>query len=417
MNQKLKMICTTTMSLLTLGVLAEDQVTPGNGLLRSPLGQLSQPRIDRLNAAAKTSDVIGMTVKNDQEEMVGKVEDLALDIESGRIVQVIVSVGGLLGVGERTVAVPPGSLRLDVANNALHLDVTNERLKRAPEFQTTKWVEFSDAVHLASVYSYYGQEPALNFIDKANYTDVDNATATRDANSVGNKDRLATDHQWAIPISRLGQIQKASKLVGLNVKNLQEEKLGKVDNLLVDVHSGRIVAVVVSSGGFLGMGDELSAVPPAALHFNLEHDALQLDTTKDTFAAAPHFKSSQWPDFNQTTYSDSVYRAYKVEPYFTLTTNAPGNSDVTPPAKGVITFTPRVQGTNDADSGITARIRKAISSSQELSATGRNIKVVTLQGIVTLSGPVEGAEEKRQIGDIANSIAQVENVDNQLEVK
>ena len=38
-----------------------------------------------------------------------------------------------------------------------------------------------------------------------------------------------------IPASRLGQVQKASKLPGTAVNNLQNEKLGKVENLLVDL--------------------------------------------------------------------------------------------------------------------------------------------------------------------------------------
>ena len=102
-----------------------------------------------------------------------------------------------------------------------------------------------------------------------------------------------------IPASRLGQVQKASKLMGTPVNNLQDEKLGKVENLLVDLPSGRVVAIIVSSGGFLGMGDELSAVPPTALRFNTDRDTLQLDASKEMLSSAPHFKANQWPDFAQ----------------------------------------------------------------------------------------------------------------------
>lgn len=47
----------------------------------------------------------------------------------------------------------------------------------------------------------------------------------------------------------------------------------------------------------------------------------------------------------------------------------------------------------------------------------KNVKIITIDGRVTLRGPVNTAEEKRLIGDIAIHIAQLENVDNQLEVK
>ena len=46
-----------------------------------------------------------------------------------------------------------------------------------------------------------------------------------------------------------------------------------------------------------------------------------------------------------------------------------------------------------------------------------NVKIITLDGRVSLRGPVNTAEEKRLIGEIADRIAHFENVDNQLEVK
>jgi len=51
-----------------------------------------------------------------------------------------------------------------------------------------------------------------------------------------------------------------------------------------------------------------------------------------------------------------------------------------------------------------------------MSMNARNVKIITLDGRVTLRGPVDSDEEKRLIGEIANRIARSENVDNQLEV-
>ena len=48
---------------------------------------------------------------------------------------------------------------------------------------------------------------------------------------------------------------------------------------------------------------------------------------------------------------------------------------------------------------------------------GPNVKIITIDDRVTLRGPVDTAEEKRLIGEIADRIARSENVDNQLEVK
>jgi osmotically-inducible protein OsmY len=52
-----------------------------------------------------------------------------------------------------------------------------------------------------------------------------------------------------------------------------------------------------------------------------------------------------------------------------------------------------------------------------MSVSAKNVKIITIDGHVTLRGPVNTAEEKRLIGEIADRIARSENVDNQLEVK
>ena len=52
-----------------------------------------------------------------------------------------------------------------------------------------------------------------------------------------------------------------------------------------------------------------------------------------------------------------------------------------------------------------------------MSVNAKNVKIITKDGQVTLRGPVNTAEEKRLIGEIADRIARSGNVDNQLEVK
>ena len=321
MKRKLQIIISASAaSVLAFSALAQDQpnaTRDGPDYTRDRMPHAQRP--DSLNDAAKASDLIGMTVKNYQNEKLGKVEDLAVDVESGRVVQVILSTGGFIGIGDTLTAVPPGALHHDVANKVLHLDADLAKLKAAPKFEMSKWGECCDSEHLSGVYRHYGQEPAFTFIQSGDAVlDASpNTLSSPKAAEILDKDRISSKRQCMIPVSRLSQLQKASKLMGTPVNNLQDEKLGKVENLLVDLPAGRLVTVIVSSGGFLGMGDELSAVPPTALRFTANRDTLQLDASKEMLASAPHFKANQWPDFAQPTYSSGVYRAYKVEPYFT----------------------------------------------------------------------------------------------------
>lgn len=427
MKRNLKIIFSASAaSVLALSALALDTPNSKTDRPDSTRQRMAHPRPDRLNGAAKASDIIGMTVNNYRNEELGKVEDLAVDVESGRIVQVILSTGGFIGIGDTLTAVPPGALHHDVANKVLHLDANKEKLKGAPKFEMSKWGECCDSDHLSGVYRHYGEEPAFRFIRKGdvvldaqgNTDGAPNTVATRNPDGTWGKDRISSDSRSMIPISRLSHVQKASKLMGTSVKNLQDEKLGKVENILLDLSSGRIVAIIVSSGGFLGMGDELSAVPPIALRFTTDRDTLQLDASKEMLSNAPHFKANQWPNFNEHNYTHGVYRAYKIEPYFASDAAAnPDNTRRNIRDRKDRTLTPLDQGNSQADIDTTAQIRKEIIAGKDMSINARNVKIITNKGQVTLRGPVDTTEEKQLIGEIAGRIARSENVDNQLEVK
>ena len=75
------------------------------------------------------------------------------------------------------------------------------------------------------------------------------------------------------------------------------------------------------------------------------------------------------------------------------------------------------QSNSPEDVKLTADIRRAIMKDGSLSVTAQNIKIITVGAQVTLRGPVNTAEEKTKIGQLANSIAGNGKVDNQLEVK
>ena len=74
------------------------------------------------------------------------------------------------------------------------------------------------------------------------------------------------------------------------------------------------------------------------------------------------------------------------------------------------------QPENDADRTITQNVRKALTDDDALSTDGKNVKVITSDGNVTLRGPVKSEKEKTEIENKAKQIAGVKNVDNQLEI-
>lgn len=80
------------------------------------------------------------------------------------------------------------------------------------------------------------------------------------------------------------------------------------------------------------------------------------------------------------------------------------------------TLTPFDQGENESDRAISQQVRQSVVKNDALSMTAKNVKIITVGGVVTLRGPVKSAEEKTTIEGIAKQVHQVSRVDNQLEI-
>jgi len=75
------------------------------------------------------------------------------------------------------------------------------------------------------------------------------------------------------------------------------------------------------------------------------------------------------------------------------------------------------QSNSSEDTKVTADIRRAIVKDSSLTMAAKNVKVITAGGIVTLRGPVNSAEEKTKIEQLAAAAANGAKIDNQLEIK
>lgn len=94
----------------------------------------------------------------------------------------------------------------------------------------------------------------------------------------------------------------------------------------------------------------------------------------------------------------------------------PNNTKVNKRDRGAQTLTPMDQSNAKADIKITQAIRKSIMK-QHLSTNAKNVKIITINGEVTLRGPVNSSAEEQQIVNLAKAVPGMKKLDNQLEVK
>jgi sporulation protein YlmC with PRC-barrel domain len=112
-------------------------------------------------------------------------------------------------------------------------------------------------------------------------------------------------------------VVSASTIIGETVVNRQDEKLGKIHELVIDAKAGRVAYAVLASGGFLGMGPRLFAMPWSAFEFANTEQKLVLDVNKEKLEAAPGFdKDETWPDFADRSWGNTVHAYYGRDPYW-----------------------------------------------------------------------------------------------------
>jgi opacity protein-like surface antigen len=84
----------------------------------------------------------------------------------------------------------------------------------------------------------------------------------------------------------------SSKLKGLNITNQKDETIGEITDLAIKNH--QIDALILSVGGFLGMGEHYVAVSPSSVNvrYDQKNDKwlASMNTTKEALKAAPEFK-------------------------------------------------------------------------------------------------------------------------------
>lgn len=105
-------------------------------------------------------------------------------------------------------------------------------------------------------------------------------------------------------------LRSASALAGDEVCNLYGEKLGHITDFVLDMDSGRICYAVMSSGGFLGMGDRLFAIPWTALDLDPDRKRFVVDVGIERLKTAPGFERHNWPNMADEQWASKVRRHF-----------------------------------------------------------------------------------------------------------
>ncbi len=205
----------------------------------------------------KSDKLIGMVIADSHDQRVGKVSELAVDLTAGRIAVVLVDTGGYLTSNHRIVAVPPELLSLDDLSEELFLNADLDAFDAAPALDLSVWNNSMPPASVIDVYKRFHVQPYPN----------------------------------------PGYVQRSARIVGLPVNDPQKDRLGSIQCLIVSLPGGQIPDVMIGSSQSLGLKNQWTAVPPQAFICDIENKSTTLETTKQAFRDAPHFKASEWRNF------------------------------------------------------------------------------------------------------------------------
>ena len=102
--------------------------------------------------------------------------------------------------------------------------------------------------------------------------------------------------------------------LGDEIYNRREDRLGILKEFMLDLHSGRICYAVMSSGGFLGVGEKLFAIPWRALTLDAKNARLVLDIAEERLMSSPGFDKRHWPDMSDAAWVQDIDTFYGIPP-------------------------------------------------------------------------------------------------------
>lgn len=114
-----------------------------------------------------------------------------------------------------------------------------------------------------------------------------------------------------LPMEETDRTISSSKVEGTTVYNADGERLGDVRNFMVDKYSGQVLYVVMSFGGFFGIGERYHALPWSVLRYDEKLGGYVVGLKNEVLREGPSFGAHDEPVFDRA-YGTSVYGYYGV---------------------------------------------------------------------------------------------------------
>lgn len=112
------------------------------------------------------------------------------------------------------------------------------------------------------------------------------------------------------------QVIDAESLEDRDVVGVTGDELGEVEEVRMDPKTGKIAYLMVEYGGFIGLGDELAAIPWELVRATNDEQGVVVDVTEEQLKGSPRWSEKIGEDVSNREWANSVHSYYGVRPYW-----------------------------------------------------------------------------------------------------
>jgi sporulation protein YlmC with PRC-barrel domain len=239
----------------------------------------ANPSENQLGQVTPARQFIGQDLKSTNGEKLGKVEDFVVDLESGRILYGVVNAAG------SSRAIPAALFVPGTDRKTLTTQATKQQVDSAPALPKGDTAQLGSTTFAAGIYRHFNQTP---------WWQADAAAAQSGQN--------------------FANVHRVTQLVNMPVQSSANEKVGKIQNALLDLKSGRIAFLILNPSDILGQGKNLVAVPPNAFTKGTGN-TLVTGLDKNMLSGAPKYNNN-FAELSQPDKAGAIYSYYGKQPWF-----------------------------------------------------------------------------------------------------
>jgi len=311
------------------GLTNTGNITAGTDVTETGVGNAAEAAAVR--GVVRSSELLGYDVQNFEGEDLGSIQDAMISLQDGCIDYMILSFGGILGLGDTQFLIPWRALTVDPANERVILNVEPEVLDNAPSFDVDNLPDFNMPDWDAEARTFWeGINLTPETTGTATMTDTITMTGTTGAAGdqtagMGNPcagalagfaaeaaDTTASETTTDTAGTTAGievetpRVSRLSELLDFDVTNASGEDLGDIEDLMIDWRQDRVVYAILSFGGILGLGEKWFPIPLDQITLDPLEQRFVFDAEPERLEAAPGFDESELPDTTNPSWDEEI---------------------------------------------------------------------------------------------------------------